>query len=143
MATLTYKKEKWSLDELFPAIDSQALTQALDKVEGLAASFEANRESLAPGMASDEFMSILKSYEELLALMQKIEYFAFLLFSEDTQNQKAQSFMARMQQAAAELENRTLFFILWWKALEDDQADRLAAEAADLLYFLLFLLLPK
>ncbi|HLC05112.1 MAG TPA: M3 family oligoendopeptidase [Anaerolineales bacterium] len=143
MATLTYKKEKWSLDELFPAIDSQALTQALDKVEGLAASFEANRESLAPGMASDEFMSILKSYEELLALMQKIEYFAFLLFSEDTQNQKAQSFMARMQQAAAELENRTLFFILWWKALEDDQADRLAAEAGDLRYWLEFLRLTK
>src|SRR3989304_8559407 len=75
--------------------------------------------------------------------MQKIEYFAFLLFSEDTQNQKAQSFMARMQQAAAELENRTLFFILWWKALEDDQADRLAAEAGDLRYWLEFLRLTK
>lgn len=143
MARLTYKQERWSLDELFPAIDSPALTQALEQVENLAMSFERTRESLDPGMAPEEFLRILAGYEEIAALMQKIEYFAFLLFAEDTQNQKAQSFMARMQQVAAEMENRTLFFKLWWKALEDDQAGRLAAEAGDLRYWLEFLRLTK
>ncbi len=143
MAMQTYKQEKWSLGDLFPAIDSPALTQALDNVETLAKSFEAKRQDLDPAMPGEDFTSILKSYEELVSLMQKAEYFAFLLFSEDTQDQSAQSFMARMQQLAAEIENRTLFFKLWWKALDDSQAERLAAHAGDLGYWLEHLRLTK
>ena len=143
MATPTYKQEKWSLDELFPAIDSPELTKALKEVESLAASFESNREGLDPGMTFEEFQRILQSYEELVSRIQKIEYFAYLRFSEDTQDQQSQSFLARMQQLAAEMENRTLFFKLWWKALEQDQADRLSAQTGELRYWLDFLRLTR
>lgn len=143
MATPTYQQEKWSLDDLFPAIDSPELTDALEEAEGLAASFEANREILDAEMAPEEFMRVLQSYEELVSRIQKIEYFAFLRFSEDTQDQKSQSFMARMQQLAAETENRTLFFKLWWKGLDEDQARRLAAQSGELRYWLDFLRLTQ
>jgi oligoendopeptidase F len=143
MATLTYKQERWSLEELYPAIESPALTAGLEKVEGLATAFESQRSVLQPEMDQREFTRVLQGYDELILEMQKIEYFAFLLFSEDTQDQKAQSFMARMQQLAAEMENRTLFFKLWWKALEEPQAERLAAVAGDLRYWLEFLRLTK
>jgi oligoendopeptidase F len=143
MTTPAYRQEKWSLDDLFPAIDSPELTQALKKAEVLAADLEAKRSELSPEMEIDTFLSVLQGYEDLISLMQTIEYFAFLLFSEDTQNQKAQSFMARMQQAAAETENRTLFFKLWWKALDDAAAERLAAHAGDRRYWLEFLRLTK
>src|SRR3972149_3324528 len=143
MATLTYKQERWSLEELFPAIESPALTAGLEKVEGLATAFESQRSVLQPEMDQSEFTRVLRGYDELILEMQRIEYFAFLLFSEDTQDQKAQSFMAQMQQLAAEMENRTLFFKLWWKALEEPQAERLAAVAGDRRYWLLLLRLPK
>jgi oligoendopeptidase F len=143
MAVLTYKQEKWSLEDLFPAIDAPSLAQALESAHGLSESFEARRASLDPSMTGDEFASILETYEQLVSLTQRIEYYAFLLFSEDTQDQRAQSFMARVQQLAAEIENRTLFFKLWWRALEDDQADRLAAYAGDLQYWLEFVRLIK
>jgi oligoendopeptidase F len=143
MVALTYQQEKWSLGDLFPAMDSPELAQALDEVESLAASFESKRETLGPGLGSADFMAIVGSYEELVSLIQKIEYFAFLRFSEDTQDQKAQSFMARMQQLAAEIENRTLFFKLWWKSQEDEKASRLMDVSGDLRYWLEFLRLTK
>jgi oligoendopeptidase F len=143
MATQTYKQEKWRLDDLFPAIDSPALKQALEDVENLAKSFEARRQDLDPAMPEEDFIRILKSYEELVSSIQKVEYFAFLLFSENTQDQSAQSFMARTQQLAAEIENRTLFFKLWWKGLDDGQAEKLATRAGDLAYWLERLRLTK
>jgi oligoendopeptidase F len=44
--------------------------------------------------------------------------------------------MARVQQFAAEMQNRTLFFSLWWKELDDANAERLMNEAGDYRYYL-------
>jgi oligoendopeptidase F len=62
--------------------------------------------------------------------------YAFLKFSGDTQQQDAQAFMTRVQQFAADLENRTMFFSLWWKGLEDEAAGRLMADTGDFKYYL-------
>ncbi|HEX5838101.1 MAG TPA: M3 family oligoendopeptidase, partial [Anaerolineales bacterium] len=54
----------------------------------------------------------------------------------DTQDQIAQTFMARVQQFAAQMQNRTLFFSLWWKELDDQNAERLMSSAGDNRYYL-------
>ena len=41
-----------------------------------------------------------------------------------------------MDQLAAEVQNRTLFFSLWFKSLDDAQADRLIAASGDRRYYL-------
>ena len=45
--------------------------------------------------------------------------FANLQFAADTQDQTALALLARIQQFTAELTNRTMFFSLWWKDLDD------------------------
>ncbi|HET6821685.1 MAG TPA: M3 family oligoendopeptidase, partial [Anaerolineales bacterium] len=62
--------------------------------------------------------------------------FAGLSFAEDTQNQNAQSLLGRVQQFVAEMQNRTLFFNLWWKDLDDANAQRLMDASGDYRYYL-------
>ncbi len=44
--------------------------------------------------------------------------------------------MGRVQQFVAEMQNRTLFFSLWWKDLDDRNAERLMSSAGDYRYYL-------
>ena len=59
-----------------------------------------------------------------------------LYFSEDTQNEIAQSLMARVDQFVSEMTNRTLFFELWWKALPQEKAQKLIDASGDYQYWL-------
>jgi len=87
-------------------------------------------------METSEFFQIVRELEGINNLGSRIYGFAGLQFAADTQDQAAQTFIARIQQFLAELENRSLFFSLWWKSLSDAQAERFMAEAGDWRYWL-------
>jgi oligoendopeptidase F len=69
-------------------------------------------------------------------LLSKVHAFAELWFSADTQDQNAQTFLAQVEQLAATIQNRTLFFSLWWKDLDEENAARLMDAAGDYRYWL-------
>jgi oligoendopeptidase F len=69
-------------------------------------------------------------------LISRLGSYAYLKFTEDTQDQAAQGFQARTHQLGAEMDNRTMFFKLWWKGLEDNEADVLMETAGDYRYWL-------
>ena len=58
-------------------------------------------------------------------LANKLYSFAGLAFAADTQDQRIQALLGRIQQFMAEMENRTLFFSLWWKDLDEANVQRL------------------
>jgi oligoendopeptidase F len=66
----------------------------------------------------------------------RLSAFAGLWFSEDTQNQAAFSFLAKTEDLLARAQNRTLFFSLWWKGLDNTHARRLMKAAGDTRYWL-------
>lgn len=131
-----FAQTRWSLADLFPGINSPELEATFPKLEALVTEFEKVRPDLTPEISADRFMEIMKLDEEATRLAYKLNAFASLSFSQDTQDQAAQSLMARVDQFMAELSNRTLFFSLWWKDLPDAAAERLMATAGDLRYFL-------
>jgi len=137
-----YKQERWSLDDLYPGFDSDEVTQALKDLEQKITDFESNRDELE-GIASEQFIKVLNAYEDITRLINRLMYFAHLSFAADTQDQKAQSFLAGGQQLAAQAENRTLFFKLWWKSLDDDAANSLLDASGDYRYWLEALRLQK
>ncbi|MBM4428130.1 MAG: M3 family oligoendopeptidase [Chloroflexi bacterium] len=94
-------------------------------------------------MPADQFMDAVKASEAMTRIGNKMYSFAGLSFAADTQDQKAQSLMARVMQFLAGIENRTLFFSLWWKALDDENAKRLMDVAGDFRYYLEALRLYK
>jgi oligoendopeptidase F len=133
---LTYAQAPWSLDDLFPSHDSPEMQGSFEELEAQVSNFESNRARLSAGIDQSDFMNIIRQLEDISRLAQRINAFAVLLFSADTQNQAAQSFIARTDQFMAGIQNRTLFFSLWWKSLEDQDANRLMEPAGDYRYWL-------
>ncbi|HEX2995877.1 MAG TPA: oligoendopeptidase F, partial [Anaerolineales bacterium] len=132
----TYSVKKWDLSELFPGFDSPALQAAFDNVEEQVTSFEGVRGKLNAEMDKETFLDVVRASEETLRILNQVYGFAELSFSADTQDQNAQSLLGRVQQFVAEIQNRTLFFDLWWKDLDDANAERLMAASGDYRYYL-------
>jgi len=133
---LSYEISRWSLGDLFPAYDSEEMKAGFAAVESRVADFESQRENLNAEISSTDFMALVHQVEGISQLLSRIGYFAGLWYTEDTQNQAAQNFQARVDQFGAEVQNRILFFSLWWKSLDDDSASRLMKGAGDYSYWL-------
>jgi oligoendopeptidase F len=136
MVPLAYRSTPWSLSDLFESQSSPDMQAALTQVEALVAQFETHRERLHTEISTEVFLSVVKDYEAINHLARRVYSFAGLSFAADTQDQVIQAFMARIDQMVAELENRTLFFSLWWKALDEADAGRLMAASGDYRYWL-------
>lgn len=133
---MAYKLSKWDLSPLYPGYESAELQSAFDMIEEQVTSFEGVRNKLAPDMPAEQFVDVLKASEAMTRIGNKMYSFAGLSFTADTQDQKAQALQARVMQFLAEIENRTLFFSLWWKELDDANAKRLMEASGDYLYYL-------
>jgi len=134
--TLPYTLSRWSLADLFPSTDSAEMQSAFDDMDSLVSAFEANRPRLSSEISTAEFLEMVHQLEASSSLAYKIYGFAQLSFAADTQDQAAQAFLGRVEQAMASFQNRVLFFSLWWKDLDDSPAARLMADAGDYRYWL-------
>ena len=133
---MAYSIKKWDLGELFPAFDSPELQAAFDNVEEQVTSFEGVRGKLKPDMEIENFLEVVRASEAMTRIVNKLYSFAGLSFAADTQDQNAQSLVGRVQQFVAEIQNRTLFFSLWWKDLDEQNAQRLMDVSGDYRYYL-------
>jgi oligoendopeptidase F len=136
MATAKYKQEQWSLEDLFTDIDSSDMQETRERLESIVQKIEDVRDKLAPDMAEGELVKILDDLDLATRLLSRLYGYGLLRFSADTQDQKAQTYYGQVQQLLAEFQNRTLFFTLWWKSLEDEQAERLMSASGDYQYWL-------
>ena len=135
-STQTYVQTKWNLDDLFTAQDSPEMQATLERLDTEVKAFETSREKLSPDISQGEFLEIIKALESITRHAIHVSGYAGLKFSEDTQDQGPQTFMARMQQRMAAIQNKVLFFDIWWKSLDDKPAERLMAGAGGYAYWL-------
>ena len=131
-----YAQTPWSLKDLYEGFEDPKYEAAFKEIEQGVENFQSYREQLKPDISEDLFISIITAYEHLFRLMSRLNGFAQLAFAADTQDQKAQAEVSRVDQFQAEMSNQTLFFNLWWKSLEDDAAERLLDAAGDFRYWL-------
>jgi oligoendopeptidase F len=134
--TLPYTQSRWSLSDLYPGYDSPELEQAFTSLEAQVAEFEAKRPQLSPRISFPDFMDFVTRLEAINLEGTRLYAFAGLSFSADTQDQIAQTLVARVDQFMALLQNRTLFFSLWWKDLDEEPAAHLMAQSGDYRYWL-------
>lgn len=133
---VTYQPERWVLDDLLPEAGSAAMENAIAETQARLASFSEFRGTLGPDMALATFTEVLDRYEQLHADASALAAYSYLWFSEDTANQAAVTFRARVSQLVADIENGLLFFTLWWKQLDDASAHRLLEASGDVRYHL-------
>lgn len=133
---MTFQQSPWSLQDLFPGIESPELDLAFKHLEAQVAEFEEFRAELQPDIPAEQFLNIVRESEKIMRAGYRVYGFAGLSFAANTQDQAAQTLMGRVQQFFAELQNRTLFFSLWWKDLDNSNAQRLMDASGDYRYYL-------
>src|SRR3990172_5086543 len=126
---MAYTLERWDLSDLFPGLESEAYARAAAAIEESLKAFEAVRPRLNDDLSPEAMFEILQSFEDLQRQISRYLGFAYLRFAEDTQDPQAQTMRGRADQVAAEVGNRTLFFILWWKGLGEARAQSLLCGA--------------
>lgn len=134
--TTSYKQERWSLDALFPGHEAPEYKDAMKKLETSIEAFEKLRPELDVEIDEEDFLKIVSDLEVITIQSNRLYGYAGLWFTEDTQDQDAQALQARIDQFLVGLQNKTLFFSLWWKELDQMTADRLMAASGDLKYWL-------
>ncbi len=127
--------DRWNLTHLAER-PVERLDQHLSALDTEISKIEAARETLSPTMPSAEFQSVLKHSEAIAQGSARLGAYAYLWFSENTKDAKARSFKTRVEERLTELQNRLLFFDLWWQGIDDANAVRLMAGSGDFRYHL-------
>ncbi|MBF0539184.1 MAG: M3 family oligoendopeptidase [Nitrospirae bacterium] len=136
MTEAMYKQTRWTLNELLPGSRGAELEGVINEIEDTATYIQSLRDTLVPGLTCEGFMRVLNALERFAALSNRLGAYGQLWFSEDTQNREALAYMVNMDDILAALQNRILFFNLWWRTLDNDEANRLIDCAGPLVYYL-------
>ena len=123
-----YELSGWQLTDLLPNAEDDtvqahlaALTAAVEQFEGQRATLEAfdQREQ------DLDLVPLMQQLEDISERMYVLGAYGSLWFSADTQSEEALRYEGYMQQELTNLQNRVIFFDLWWKSLSDEQATAL------------------
>lgn len=117
-----YGLSGWDLAELLPEPREEIISERLAALEQRVQGFVAQREHLNPEMEPRLLIEIMDQYETLVEQVYTLAAYGSLWFSSDTQSSAALTYRNRMQQVMTDVQNRTLFFDLWWKELDEDEA---------------------
>ena len=136
---MRHKLGKWNLDELVKNPTRAVFDQKLAKIESNAKRFEKIKKSLNPKVSSGKFLRLLRDIENITEKSSVIGGYASLRYSENTQSDEATSLLTRISKFGSDIENRLLFFDLWWKKQVDEKnARRLIKSAGQFSEYLRF-----
>ncbi len=132
--TATYA-ERWDLSHLAedPVKHFETL---LAKIESQVAAFEAARAQCSATMETAVFRPLLTLSEHIAVASSKLSAYAYLWFSENTKDLAARSFKDKVEERLTALQNRLVFFDLWWQSVDEGNARRLMARTGTLRYHL-------
>lgn len=129
-----YQKSRWDLTELLPS--DKEVQKVFIEIENCVAQIESKRNTLKADMNVGAFREILTLTENFATVAGKITAYSVLRFSEDTQDTEALAIMGNVENFLTDMQNRILFFSLWWKSLTDEESERLLDSSGNLKYYL-------
>lgn len=124
-----YELKPWDLSELLPNTDETTIAARVSALESDVKAFVDRREQLSPEMDPALLIETMKLGEQIFEQIYSLGAYGSLWFSADTQSPGALTYRNRMQQTLTQLQNRILFFDLWWKGLDEDDAAALLPSA--------------
>ncbi len=129
---MKHELSAWSLAEIKPA-DLEAAFQEIEKKTSL---IEKQRSLLTEKISPEQFITLLQKVEELHILTCKLGIYAQLWSAEDSSDQDANALSSRVETFLTKVNNRVLFFNLWFKSLSDAKASQLILANGKYGYFL-------
>ena len=124
---------RWSLNDLVKNPTRQTFDKRINEIQRQSDRFMKNKSQLKPNISSKKFLELLREIENITEKSSKIGGYAGLKFSEDTQSDEATALLTRISQFGSTIENKMLFFDLWWKKqIDEKNAKRLIKDAGDI-----------
>lgn len=127
--------DRWDLSHLMDQPQDE-FEQSIKRLDSQVSKFESLRSTLRPDMPGKAFLDILSLNEAIAKDSAKLSAYAYLWFSENTKNLEARAFKTKVEERLTALQNRILFFDLWWQTVDEANATRLMESAGDVRYFL-------
>ena len=126
---------QWNLKDLLahPEKDWETISNRLNKK---VSALESLRPRLKETTSQKTFSTGLDLAEDIAALSSRVGAYSHLWFAQDTRNQKARAFEAKVRDRLASLSNRVLFFNLWWQQLSNRTAQKLLTDTGSIRYHL-------
>ena len=143
MQKQVFKQEDWNLRDLLKAHKGKEFDLYLKNLDKDVKKFESYRKELKNNISPEKLLEIIKHGEDIDCQVSKISSYAHLKFSVDTKSQEARSFKDRMQNYFADIDNKILFFQLWFKNLDNKNADKLIRSSGKYKYYFEKLRLTK
>ena len=134
-----YELGKWNLDELVKNPTRLTIDKKLTAIEKKTKKFTSVKKNLSPNISSTKFLNLLHDIEQISEKSGIIGGYSSLRYSENTQSDEATSLLTRISKFSSEIENRLLFFDLWWKKkIDEKNAKRLIKSAGQFSEYLRF-----
>ena len=117
---------EWSLDDLYPSMDSAELQSDLNRARQDAALFKENWKGRLEELAKNEPASLAQSvrdYETLEELLGRIISYAGLIYAGDTSDPVRAKFYGDIQGAVTDISTNLLFYTLELNRIEDAVMD--------------------
>jgi len=111
------------------------MQERLEAAKEKAVRFEKLRQRLDRFTAAD-VSSTLKLYESIVEDISRTSAYSYMRYSADTADQQAKAAIDTAEDLKAEVDNRVLFFRLWWAGLEDSETTDLIPASTDYRYVL-------
>ncbi len=127
--------DKWNLSDVLESGRGSDFEMVKGQLDAEVKEFERLRAAL--GQVDREGLGrALDAYSRISELRQRLNSYALMLFSVDTRNQESKVMVDKASDMWADVDNRSLFFRLWWISLPDDGADDLRPPGGDYAFFL-------
>ena len=134
-----YTLSKWSLDDLLKNPTRSTFDKKLAELNNYAREFEKQKKFLNKKISSKKLLELIHKIEHITEKSSIIGGYASLQYSENTQSDEATSLLTRISQFGSEIENRLLFFDLWWKKqIDEKNAQRLIKSSGEFSQYLEF-----
>jgi oligoendopeptidase F len=125
----TLKIGKWNLTDLVPSSTAKQVVELISDIKSKVVSLENMRSLLRNDIAIEDFLGMLHIIEEISEKLTILGGFAHLQYYANTMSNDSAAFVTRIEKFGSEIENRTVFFDLWFKQeLDQINAERLIAE---------------
>jgi len=116
---------KWNLNDIYPNFSEENLNKTLDSVRKKVEKFEDHRDKLKSGISGKEVFKMIQELESISREAGSVGAYAHLKLSEDTTSHEWNAVSSKLDQFGAEIGNKLLFFSIWWKDLDDKNAEKI------------------
>ena len=125
---------RWNLSDLFASPDDPKIEAALARDLERAKAFEATYKGKVATLAPKPFAAMMRELADYEESSTRAEVYAYMLHSENTQDNAAGRLLARVREASAERGSHMVFFALELAQITDEHAAKLYADPESSIY---------